>query len=122
MCLRCAVSAASLPRQLFVDDLLERGERLSPVQQTAVDEKRGGAGHASRLTVLEVGVDAGFHAMPIEALREPALIESGARCVRFQLLVRQPAGVREELLVIFPEPPLLLGARRRFGGGPRVRM
>src|SRR3954469_23135624 len=100
MCLRCAVSAASLPGELFVDDLLERGERLSPVQRPAVDEKRRGPGHASRLAVLNIAVDARFHAMPVEALGEAARIEPGAGRVRLQVFVRQPAGVREELLVI----------------------
>src|SRR3954466_1553630 len=99
MCLRTAVRVASLPGQLFVDDLLERGERLSSVERTAVDEKRRGPGHARRLAVLNVAVDPGFHAMPVEALREAALIEPGAPRVRLQVFIRQPAGVREELLV-----------------------
>src|SRR5256885_6727621 len=107
--------ASVVPAQLFVDDLLERLERLCAADHAAVDEKGRRPVHARFFAVADVGVDLRFELMRVDARVELRGVEAQFDRVLLQIGCAQLRRVGKQTVMVWPEFSLLVGARRGFG-------
>src|SRR5688572_8098282 len=103
-----------------VDDLLERGRRLRPAQEVAVDDESRRSVHAGVVADLHVGVDFGLVLARIEGGLELFHVEADLGRNRLETLAPDALLLTFEGLVVeLPEARVaLLRERflRRFGG------
>lgn len=108
------------PRQLVVDQLLERLERLGSGEVAAVDEEGRGPVGADLLPLGEIGLDAGGVPAGGEALVEAGGVETEGGGLRLEGIDAQIPLIGEHRVVHLPELPFLLGAEGGLGGLQRV--
>src|SRR5439155_7385361 len=108
--------------QLFVDDALDRFDRLRSAQHATVDEERRRAVHARLLAGPGVGVDLRLVLVRVDAAVELRGVEAELYGMLLEVGVGEARRAGEELVVIRPEFALFSRALRRFRGRPRVRV
>src|SRR5207247_7995863 len=109
-------------RQLGIDHAGELFERLRSRQEAPVDEKAGRPGDAQRFCFGDVRIDRALDAGRIESRLELLCIQAKLPRVLNEEGARQLLLIREELVVILPELPLLEGGDRGHRRRHRVLM
>src|SRR5260221_5017541 len=108
------------PRQLAVDQLRELGERFGPRKKASIDEERRRTGDPERLGVGDVTIDDRLPRGRVEGGLEPLHVEPEIARLLQQDIMLDARLAGEDLVVIGPELPLIVGRQRRQGGERRI--
>jgi hypothetical protein len=107
---------AVLSCEFFVDDCFEALKWLRAGEEPAVDEECGRARDTGLLAVGHVLGNVGLVSARGVALFELVDIKTDFGCILGEIFVRQRLLIGEQLVVVFPEFFLLVGAIGRLGG------
>jgi len=94
--------------ELFVDQRLERVERLRTAQAATVDEERRRTRRAQVACELLIGLDRRLVFVAVERVLELARVQAEVLGVALELVALQCVLVREQLLVHLPELALIV--------------
>jgi len=103
-------------------DALEGLERLSPRQESAIDEESRRCVYAKSTALLIVGPDRLAKLSRVEALVERLYVEPQIGRHLLQVVVSERPLILENLVVVLPELSLCVGAKSGFRGGLSLRM
>lgn len=114
---RVTENGPNLAREFLVDDRLERFERLSTGEETAVHEECGSARNAGLLTIGHVLLDIGLELAGGVASLELLDIQTELGCILVEIIISEGLLIGKHLVVKFPELALLVRAFRCLCGG-----